>query len=313
MIIEEVPKEKYSQIVSHGYIFNSVEFNELNRYKVESLKYLLFKDNKYRFGLCVGIQEGRVLCPFSAPFASMVSIKKPVSIITYDQAVESLNIYMDEQGYKSIKFILPPMFYDVKGITTFINVLYRKGYEIENIDLNYQFDLKKASKDTYPQALPRNGRKNLRISLTSDLQIKRCTTYEENRRAYSIIAENRESKGYPLKMTFQQVMDTVGIVDHDFLMVMKEEESIAAALVYHISDNVAQVIYWGDRPGFGQLKPINYLAYQLIHYYDKRGFNYLDIGPSTEKSIPNYGLCDFKESIGCDISTKMSMIKMLGK
>jgi len=38
---------------------------------------------------------------------------------------------------------------------------------------------------------------------------------------------------------------------------------------------------------------------------------YIDIGPSTENSIPNYGLCEFKESIGCDISPKYTFYKYL--
>ena len=32
----------------------------------------------------------------------------------------------------------------------------------------------------------------------------------------------------------------------------------------------------------------------------------LDIGPSTENGIPNYGLCEFKESIGCSVTMKYS-------
>ena len=33
------------------------------------------------------------------------------------------------------------------------------------------------------------------------------------------------------------------------------------------------------------------------------------IGPSTESSIPNYGLCEFKESIGCEINQKFTFSK----
>ena len=50
---------------------------------------------------------------------------------------------------------------------------------------------------------------------------------------------------------------------------------------------------------------INFLAYQLIQYYTKKGIKILDIGISTEDGIPNYGLCDFKESIGCFLSSKI--------
>lgn len=309
MNIEEVSKEQYSQIVKHDYVFNAVEFNELNKYKVEELKYLLFKDKKYRFGLCIGISKGELLCPFSAPFASMVAIKRPVPITNYDQAIDALDTFLVENHYKSIRFILPPMFYDEIGLGIFVNALYRKEYYFQNIDLNFQLDLTKVCMENYPEMIPRNGRKNLRIGLNSGLVLKHCDTYDEAKKAYGVIAENRETKGYPLRMTFQQVMDTVRIVKHDFFMVMKEDEAVAAALIYYINENVAQVIYWGDRPGFGEFKPMNYLAYQLIHYYGDRGLKYLDIGPSTEESVPNYGLCDFKESIGCDVSTKMTMIK----
>jgi len=309
MNIEEVSKEQYFKIVKHDYIFNAVAFNELNKYKVDELKYLLFNEKRYRFGLCVGIREGEVSCPFTAPFGSMVAIKKPVSVKHYDEAIAALDTFMIKNKYKSIKFILPPMFYDETGLSIFINILYRKGYSLKNIDLNFHFDLKNVSTNKYPEMILNNGRRNLRISLNSNLALKHCDTDEEEKKAYKVIAENRESNGYPLRMTFQQVIDTVKIIDHDSFLVMKDDEEIAAALVYYVNEDAAQVIYWGDRPGFREFKPINYLAYKLIHYYSEKGMKYLDIGPSTENSIPKFGLCDFKQSIGCDISSKMTMVK----
>ena len=112
-------------------------------------------------------------------------------------------------------------------------------------------------------------------------------------------------------MTYQQVCDTVQIIPHEFFLVERDRERIAAALVYRINEDVAQVIYWGDRLQYREYKPINFLSYQLIHYYGEKGLKYLDIGPSTENSIPNYGLCDFKESIGCRRSLKYTMVKEL--
>ena len=51
---------------------------------------------------------------------------------------------------------------------------------------------------------------------------------------------------------------------------------------------------------------MNFLAYHVFNFYKKNGIKVIDIGPSTENSIPNHGLCEFKESIGCDISPKHS-------
>ena len=48
---------------------------------------------------------------------------------------------------------------------------------------------------------------------------------------------------------------------------------------------------------------MNFLAFKLFEYYaEPKAF--LDIGPSTEKGIPNVGLCNFKESIGCNVTPK---------
>ena len=49
-------------------------------------------------------------------------------------------------------------------------------------------------------------------------------------------------------------------------------------------------------------------GYKPIKYYHSKGLKILDIGPSTENGIPNYGLCEFKENIGCTASLKYTFI-----
>jgi lipid II:glycine glycyltransferase (peptidoglycan interpeptide bridge formation enzyme) len=108
-------------------------------------------------------------------------------------------------------------------------------------------------------------------------------------------------------------MNTIQLVDHDMFIVSHGSDEIAAALVYHVSDKIAQVIYWGDIPGYGEFKPINFLSYKLIQYYGSRGFEYLDIGISTDHSVLNFGLADFKISIGCETSMKLTFVKDYSK
>ena len=45
-IIRCTPQEYKDAFPTPSHVFNSVEFNELNRHKCEEVHYLLFKDNK---------------------------------------------------------------------------------------------------------------------------------------------------------------------------------------------------------------------------------------------------------------------------
>lgn len=78
-----------------------------------------------------------------------------------------------------------------------------------------------------------------------------------------------------------------------------------------VNEQCYQVIYWGDIGEYEMKRPMNYLAYKVYEFYANKGIEVLDIGPSTEEGAPNYGLCDFKESIGCEVSMKYSYCKNL--
>lgn len=108
-----------------------------------------------------------------------------------------------------------------------------------------------------------------------------------------------------MRMTLEQVWQTVStVVEADIFVLSHEENDVAAALVYHVADGIAQVIYWGDIREYSVLRPMNMLTYRVFkHYYDE-GLRILDIGISTEDGVPNFGLCDFKQGIGCTTSLK---------
>jgi acetyltransferase-like isoleucine patch superfamily enzyme/RimJ/RimL family protein N-acetyltransferase len=53
---------------------------------------------------------------------------------------------------------------------------------------------------------------------------------------------------------------------------------------------------------------MNFLAYKIFEYYSDLNYKFIDLGPSSENSVPNIGLCDFKESIGCDVTLKKKFL-----
>lgn len=313
MEIREVDRKIYDESVKrfNEIFYNSSDFVELNRDKVDTIKYLVaYNGSSPKYAFSFGIKENMAKAPFSAPFSLPIVLKKATSIGHYDEVLKFLEEFLKNTGIKSVRFILPPIFYNVQELTVWINAFYKLKYKVINVDINHALNLKKAYSEKYIDNLEYNARRNLKIAFKSNLELFPCLDELDIKEAYDVIADNRASKGYPLRMTYKQVSDTIKIVKHDVFLVKSEGKGIAAALVYKVTLKIAQVIYWGDRPGFGNLKPINFLSYQLIQHYGQKGYEWLDIGPSTEDSVPNYGLCDFKESIGCERGLKFTFGKI---
>ena len=65
MEIQEVDYKEYKKFVNADIIYNTADFNYLNRYKVDRLHFFLFKDHSYRFAMCAGQRDDKILCPFS--------------------------------------------------------------------------------------------------------------------------------------------------------------------------------------------------------------------------------------------------------
>ena len=311
MEIIDAGSKDYNQVFPSAYhVFNSAGFNILNQARCQQVVYLIFKDTKNRLGLIAGVNNNELHTPFSAPFGGFSYVREDVTIAQIEAAVDALIEYAAGRGYKNIHYTMPPLFYNELFNSKLINILHRKNFQLAAIDLNYQFELQKLT-DDYEMNIWHNARKNLRIGFKQDFDFIKCASEELKLEAYGVIKENRSRKGYPLKMTYDQVTQTGEIITADFFLLKKATENMAAALIFHVAPAIVQVIYWGDIPDYTQYKPMNFLAYQVFSYYKKQGFKFADIGPSTENGIPNYGLCEFKESIGCAITPKFSFIKSI--
>lgn len=307
MEIIEVNSIAYTEIISRPYhVFASAAFNDMNSYKCDTVYYLLFKDSKYRLGLIAGCRSNELFSPFSAPFGGFSYLSSDIRLQMIDEALDLLKVWAKEKKIASINFTLPPSIYNESFIAKQCNCLYRKGYMISKLDLNYAFNLDYFD-ENYLDNIWYNARKNLKIAQKSGLSFMKCEKDAEKEHAYEIIKKNRDARGFPLRMTWQQVAETCTILPADFFIIKDEQQnSIASSIIFHVNESVVQVIYWGDLPEFASFKTMNFLSFNVFKYYKTIGKRMVDIGPSTENSLPNYSLCEFKEGIGCQISIKYS-------
>lgn len=315
MKIECVSKEIYlERIPRFQTVFETPQFNELNSASCDEIDYLLGHSNKTKFGLIGGVKENTFMAPFSAPYYLFAIARDDIRLVEYDEFVNAVIVFFREKKMDGITFTLPPIFYSPSVISMIENCLLRAGFFISHLDLNYHYTLSKFSDFYLTDLIHHHARKNLKTALSHNLRFIKVMDNQNHLRqtAYDIIYVNRTKKGYPLKMSFDKIVSTTSIIKADwFLITDSKEYYIAAALCFYVAKNIIQVVYWGDLPDASHLRPMNFLAYKLFEYYKQAGLDYVDIGPSTDRGIPNFGLCDYKQSIGCDITPKTTFIKKL--
>lgn len=305
MEILKVEAEEYASLLhKNEHVFNSVPFTELNKDKCAALHHLVFWEKKARLGIISGERDGMLLSPFSAPFGGF-DANDMERIEYYESAASMLKAYAAGLD-RTMRIVLPPSIYG-SFVSKSFSALTRNGARIAYSDLNYAYELSRF--DDYEEFLERSARKNFHQALQHDFhfEILDGSHPDDITRAYAVIRTNREAKGFPLRMSLDEVLRTAPVVKAEFFVLTYGNEDVAAAMVYPVREGIAQVVYWGDNPSFSDLKVMNFFTFKVFAYYYSRDFKYLDIGPSTEDGIPNYGLCSFKENLGCTVSLKHTL------
>ncbi len=307
MEVLQVTPEQYATVIKHPhFVYKNTEFNILNSDKCDSVHYLLIKDDHYRMGIIGGVKNKIFMSPFSAPYGGFTFLRCDIRLTSIDTALECFLQWARSNDLEGIYITLPPFSYSETQLSKSINCLYRKSFKLLKIDLNYILNLEEFD-NSYINNIWKEARNNLKNSYCNQLGFKYCESFDEKAIAYDIIRQNKASNGFVLHLTFSQIIQTAEIVDCEFFLVRdRYAHPIASAIVFHVSPEIVQVIYWGDLMEYRRLKCMNFLSYKIFEFYKEQGAKIVDLGPSTEDSEPNYGLCVFKESIGCEITPKFS-------
>jgi hypothetical protein len=310
VVIEKISLAEYARIFQKPmHIYISVPFNDTVRLKCEECFCLLMHENKVKIGLMGGIQGKAFLSPYSAPFGGFSFLDDEVKLSSIINAIDLVETYMRGAGLNKILYTLPPYFYNEGLLSkTYFAFTYKK-YDFTT-EINYHFNSTDLVKyDT--GVIDRSTKNNLRRAEKAGLSFRKVIDDIDKLRAYSIIKRNKAGKNRPMNMAFEALIITSRIVEVDFFLVTALDKAIASAIIYHVAPQIVQIIYWGNLPESIAFRPMNYLAYNLFKYYSGQNIRFVDLGISSEKGAPNFGLCDFKENIGCTPSVKFTFTRLL--
>lgn len=273
--------------------FGSPAFCMLNSAKVSRIEFLAGLDAAGRpvMGLIAGLRDGIWRSPFSAPMAA-ISWNRDASLATIESFFARAKEYFSPHPLRITlppAFIAPPMLAAITGIAA-------NMASSVTLDYNYHYDLSLTPE--FAKHLKPGARNKYHQAQKSDFTFDSA----DIARAYAVIAANRAAKGYYLAMTLADLEATSSIIDIDAFLLRHGDTDVAAAIVYRIAPGIAHVVYWGDTPGFEHLRPMNILPCHIFTHYHALGFTTANIGTTSTDGIPNYGLCDFKASLGCTLS-----------
>lgn len=308
MEILKVTSNEFKQIYpSPVSLFNSVAFVELNKYKCVEVHYLLFKDKKFRLGIILGENHEFFMAPFSASYSGFC-YNTNVGIQYYNDAAKLIVDYVKMKG-KKLKITIAPTIYDSTDAAKTLNAFILAGLTLESVEYNQHFELRNFN--NYFERIDskvRNKLKNVLKDGKLRFSLLNASSLDDVSRFYNVIKINHMQKNRPLHMSLHNILETIKIIPADFFMVTDEKgNDIASALIFHTSKKIFQVVYWGDIPDYSNYNAMNFLAYNIFQHYYHKGLEILDIGISTEYGVPNVGLCEFKENIGCISTSRFTL------
>ncbi len=295
--MKQLSKETYYTIFkSAGNPFVSENFINLNADKVSELLFLTESEEKPSIGIVVGLQDNKLLSPFSAPFGGFHYLHENIYFSKIEQFICELRDFILTNNYEEFRCVLPPSIYGGSFNSKILNAMVRNGFELGAVELTSFVEILNF-KNRFPV---KSSREYYNQAVKYGLKLRKVETSEEKQGIINIVKENRESKNRSLKMTFTDFLNLESFWEVDYLGVFHEDSNamVGGGIFYRFPNS--EVVYtaiWGDSIEGRTFRAMDYLVFESVVYYQKMGIKYLDLGISTEgNGIPNEGLLRFKET-----------------
>lgn len=283
--------------------FLSRDFIELNRFKVDKLVCLVAEVDKPEIGLIAGVKDNALLSPFSAPFGGFHCKRENIYVDKVDAFISSLKMYLYDNANEQFQITLPPNIYMPSFNAKCISSLFRCGFTYQIPEITSWVDLHEFD-GRFKQ---KNSREYYRQAARNGLVFELVTTPEDKEIAYEIIKENRARFGRPIYMTLDDIGQVGKLWPLDFFKVMSDDGvMLASAIFYRAHSEIVYAVFWGDTEEGRSLRAMDFMLFNLWVHYKEQGYKYIDLGISTEQSIPNVGLLRFKETHEAISSLKYS-------
>jgi len=291
-------------------IFNTADFFNLHK-----------EGRAFYFQLCLGnprqsvgvvhfteTEPGSFRSPRRGTFGGF-EFNRPLRLELIEWFVDEVEQVLSENGARRIELLDPPGCFDPRNAGILSNVLARRGYAPRIPDLAY---LLRVDGGPLWDKLKPSRRQRIHRCERHGITVEQVGP-DRHRQVYDVIVENRNTRHFPVTMTYDAIQEMVHAFPDRMLFfgAFDGNEMIASSICMKVNSSVLYVFYWGDRPGYEHLSPVTLLAQCIYDYARQARFDLIDFGTATTGGEPIYGLINFKREIGCFPSPKATYVKQV--
>lgn len=207
---------------------------------------------------------------------------------------------------KEILIKLPPIFHNQLSFAKILNILFRKGFVISELNINHFLEVKKNF--NYENIVSKGNIKKLAKCEKKYILKEDC--FEDLGKVYEVLEINRNSKGNSMSLKYKdmyKLCEKFKKFIKIFAVIDESNNFVASSFCIIINPKILYVFYWGEIPKVKNDSPVVMLSKTIYNFCQKNDFKFIDIGTSSENSNPNYNLSKFKERIGCKVSSKIDL------
>lgn len=302
MLVEVSQKDYRRHFPTDPSPFISESFVSLVELKQEKILRLM-KHDESSIGLLVGLKNGVLRSPFSAPFGGFHYKHEYMFFDVVRNFLSDLKEYVTNNGFKEVIITLPPNLYQVNMNAKFVNSFIQLGYTMGLPDINNWVNLNEFDGVWVKGVVAQNCRKAIKHGLVWSV----ATEMHELEETYEVIHSNREDQGRKIFMSLEDILEVRKVFPVDFFQIREKNGNIVgASIFYRGHEKIIQGVFMGDDMEKRNLGIMNYMYMNIYEYYKELGYNYIDLGTSSLDGEPNQGLIRFKELHNCKTSLRFT-------
>lgn len=291
-------------------LFNAASFFQLHAGENDQYIQLINVNKKVCATICFyeADEKGIFVSPKRGTFGGL-SVYEKLDLEVVERFLNHAIELIRERSANEIRIKCAPFSHNLAISSLVTNILMRNNFSVGNFELNYHIDV---NADGFLNRISYGNRKRIKKCLNAGMTTQ-YHSHSDIDSIYQVIKLNRERRGFPVTMSFEQVKTMLDkFPDRYHLFSVKnnidEGEMVASALCISLTPSVLYVFYWGDVAGYEKYSPIALLASSIYEYCQNNNFEQLDIGTATVDNVPNYGLAQFKRNLGFSESLKPELV-----